>query len=381
MIIGRRSFVAGAALAPMLAACARETAPPAAAATITEAPFGDTPEGAATLYTLTNANGLEAKITNYGGILVGLKTPDRTGAMGDVVQGFNDVAAYVADQTFQGATIGRYGNRIAKGRFGIDGTQYQLAINNAPNALHGGPSGFFKRLWTATPSSDENGASVKLARVSADGEEGYPGALTVEVIYHFTNNNELIIEYNATTDKPTVVNLTNHSYWNLAGEGVGDILGHKLTIAADRITPVDATLIPTGQLLNVEGTPFDFRNGELIGARINETNEQLTRGGGYDHNFVLNATGETLVAARLEDPASGRVMEIKTTEPGVQFYSGNFQDGSLTGKSGKVYAHRGALCLETQHFPDSPNQPSFPTTLLRPGETYQSRTIHAFSAA
>jgi aldose 1-epimerase len=350
---------------------------------VSEAAFGDTPEGAATLYTLTNANGLVATITNYGGILTSLRVPDRSGAMADVVLGFSDLAGYVADESFQGAVIGRYANRIGGARFTLDGASYQLAANNGPNSLHGGPQGFHKRLWASEASSDADGASVTLTRVSADGEEGFPGALNATVRYSLNDRNELVIAYSARTDKPTIINLTQHAYWNLAGEGIGDILGHRLTIAADAYTPVDADLIPTGELAPVEGSPFDFRSETAIGARIDADDAQLRLGRGYDHNWVLSAAPRATpaFAARLVHPESGRVMEVRTTEPGLQFYSGNFLDGSLVGKSGSAYGHRSALCLETQHFPDSPNKPAFPSTVLRPGEEWSSTSVYAFSAA
>ena len=329
------------------------------------------------LYTI-NSNGVEAAITTYGARVVSLKTPDRTGAFGDVVLGFDTLAGYESDNPFFGAVVGRYGNRIAKGRFTLNGKEYKLATNNGPNALHGGLKGFDKVVWTAQQSGP---AGVKLTYLSKDGEEGYPGNLTATVEYTLTDANELKIGYTVTTDKDTVFNITNHSYFNLAGEGSGDILGHKFTLHADRFTPVDSTLIPTGELKAVAGTPFDFRQPHTIGERIDANDEQIKFGGGYDHNFVLNGNMGTLrLAARLEDPKSGRVMEVTTTEPGLQFYTGNFLDGSIKGKGGKTYKRRGALCLETQHFPDSPNKPGFPTTTLKARQTYQSTTVFKFSA-
>ena len=383
-MIRRREFAAGAALAPLLAsACSQQPPAPTPDASVTETPYGETPDGPANLYTLTNAAGMHAAITNYGGVITALKTPDRNGAPADIVLGYADLAGYVADTSFQGAIIGRYGNRIGGARFAINGETHQLAANNGANTLHGGARGFHKYLWTPETGTDDSGAWVKLSRLSPDGEEGYPGALNVEVTYTLTPANELKIEYRATTDKTTHVNLTNHAYFNLSGEGEPSILGHRLTIAADSILPVDAGLIPTGILMPVEGTPFDFREAIEIGARINDENQQLELGGGYDHNWVLNGgvTEEVRHVARLEDPTSGRIMDVRTTEPGLQFYSGNFLDGTMIGKSGKPYPHRSALCLETQHFPDTPNKPSFPSTLLTPGESYYTTTVYAFSAA
>jgi aldose 1-epimerase len=301
----------------------------------------------------------------------------------DVVLGFDRPEQYWADPPppYFGAIVGRYGNRIAKGQFAIGGKTYKLATNNGPNHLHGGNRGFDKVYWEMSTKDSAQGSSVVFTRTSPDGEEGYPGNLRATITYTLTDKNELIVDYRATTDKATPVNLTQHSYFNLAGEGSGDILGHELTINADRYTPVDDTLIPTGKLAPVQGTPFDFRTATAIGARINNDDAQLKAGRGYDHNWVLNGTGNALrVAARLTDPKSGRSMEIQTIEPGLQFYSGNFLDGTIKGKGGHVYAHRTGLCLETQHFPDSPNQPSFPTTILQPGKVYTTRTIMTFSA-
>jgi aldose 1-epimerase len=333
--------------------------------------------------TLTNANGIQLTAISYGGIITSLKLPSAKGGTADVVLGFDNAADYTKEPTppYFGAIIGRYGNRIAKGRFTLDGKTYTLATNDGPNHLHGGKRGFDKVMWNiGTRQVGDGSASASFTRTSPDGEEGYPGNLNVRVTYTLTDKNELIIEYRATTDKATPVNLTQHSYFNLAGEGSGDILGHELMIDADRYTPVDSTLIPTGELAPVQGTPFDFRKPTAIGARINENNEQLKNGKGYDHNWVLNRKGPGLqLAARVHDPKSGRTMEISTTEPGLQFYSGNFLDGTIKGKGGHVYQHRGALCLETQHFPDSPNKPNFPSTILRPGQTYDSKTVFRFS--
>lgn len=343
-------------------------------------PFGKTPDGrAVNLFVLTNQKGMEAAITDYGGVVVFLKVPDRKGAVGDVVLGYDTLDGYLKDTSYFGGIIGRYGNRIARGRFTLNGAAYTLAKNNGENHLHGGKRGFDKVIWEAKDVSSARGAALQLNYVSKDGEEGYPGQLSVQVTYTLTDNNELRIEYSATTDKDTVVNLTNHSYFNLAG--AGDILGHQLKINASRFTPVDKTLIPTGQLMLLASTPFDFRQSTAIGQRINANDEQLRFGGGYDHNWVLDAAaGKLAQAAELYDPASGRVLQVFTTEPGIQFYSGNFLDGSIKGKEGRVYAHRSGLCLETQHFPDSPNQANFPSTVLKPGQKFHSVTEFRFSA-
>ena len=349
---------------------------------IVRSPFGQTPDGKAVeLYTLTNANGMEVAITTYGGIVVSLTAPDREDNYADVVLGFDDLDGYLAGHPYFGALVGRYGNRIAKGKFTLDGKEYTLATNNGENALHGGIVGFDKKVWRARGAVNRMGVSLALNLKSEDGEEGYPGNLEVKVVYTLTNDDELKIEYSAKTDKATPVNLTNHSYFNLAGQGTGDILGHELMINGDRFTPVDKGLIPTGELKPVEGTPFDFRRPTAIGARIEAEDEQLEFGGGYDHNFVLNASDDDLVlAASVYEPKTGRVMEVYTTEPGVQFYCGNFLDGSNVGKGGKVYNHRNGFCLETQHFPDSPNKPDFPSTILEPGEEYSTTTVYKFFA-
>lgn len=356
--------------------------------------WGVTPEGdSITLYTLRNAHGMTVRVADWGGIVTQVLVPDRHGNVADVVLGHDSLAAYVAGTPYFGAIVGRYANRIAGGRFSLDGKSFELATNNGPNHLHGGARGFDRRPWDAfvvqsgpVPGSgfDVPGAgrsTVVLSRTSEDGEEGYPGRLDVEVSVTLTNGNELRFEYEATTDAPTIVNLTHHGYWNLAGHDAGDVLDHELEIRASRFTPVDAGLIPTGELRPVEGTPFDFRAPAAIGARIGEDDEQLRRGGGYDHNFALDdwtGDGTLRLAARLRDPGSGRVMEVRSTEPGLQFYSGNFLDGSDVGRGGAVYAKRTGLCLETQHFPDSPNHPEFPSTVLRPGETYRSTTVYRF---
>lgn len=333
------------------------------------------------LYTLKNKKGMEVAITNYGGVVVSLKVPDNKGRSGDVVLGFDDGAGYLNHNTNFGALIGRYGNRIAHGRFTLNGVTYTLARNNGENHLHGGIKGFNKVIWQAKDVSGKDGQALQLTYLSKDGEEGYPGNLSVTVVYTLTAKNELKIAYTATTDKDTIVNLTNHSYFNLAGEGEGNILDHRITFKADRFTPVDGGLIPTGELRSVKGTPFDFSKSTAIGARINQDDEQLKIGRGYDHNFVLNSGGGKLaLAAIVEEPKSGRVMEVWTTEPGIQFYTGNFLDGSLRGKGGKAYQQRYALCLETQHFPDSPNKPSFPSVVLKPGGRYTTITVYKFSA-
>ena len=347
---------------------------------VSKAPYGVLPSGDSVhVFTLTNANGIELRAITYGGIVVSLRTPDRQGTLADIVLGFDDLDGYVKSSPYFGSITGRYANRIARGRFSVDGAPYQLAVNNGLNALHGGLRGFDKVLWTGAEKRDSSGAAVVFTYVSRDGEEGYPGTLNVIVTYTLTDSNQFVIDYEATTDKATPVNLTQHSYFNLAGDGAGDVLNHVLTLHADRYTPVDSTLIPTGELTTVEGTPFDFRSGVPIGARIGQDNAQLRIAGGYDHNFVLTRSQQGLVhAARVLEPVSGRSLDVATTEPGLQLYTGNFLDGSITGKSGHVYRHRNGFCLETQHFPDSPNQPSFPSTILRPGVTFRSRTIYTF---
>jgi aldose 1-epimerase len=350
----------------------------------TKSSFGKTPDGAQVdLYTLTNKNGVTAAITNYGGAVVSLRVPDRHENLEDVVLGYDSADGYVNDKNFFGALVGRYGNRIGHAQFALDGQTYTLAKNNGENTLHGGVKGFNKAMWTAKEITAKDGQALELTYLSKDGEEGFPGNLKVRVVYTLTDANELKIEYFATTDKKTVVNLTNHSYFNLrgVGPGMGDILGHVLMIEADKFTPVDAGLIPTGELRDVTGTPFDFRKPTAIGARINADDEQIKLGNGYDHNFVLRRKmGDPIsLAARVTEEASGRVMEVWTTEPGVQFYTGNFLNGSVHGKGGVAYEKRSAFCLETQHFPDSPNQPKFPSVVLKPGEEYHTTTIYKFS--
>jgi aldose 1-epimerase len=345
--------------------------------------FGKTADGQEIdLYTLTNRNGVAIGIMNRGGTVVSIRVPDRNGKLGDVVLGFDSLDGYLKDNPFFGALVGRYGNRIAKGRFKLNGVEYKLAVNNGENHLHGGLQGFDKVVWNARDVSEGRLPRLELTYLSKDGEEGYPGNLSVVVVYSLTDANELRLDYSATTDKHTVVNLTNHTYFNLAGAGEGDILGHELTLYADRFTPADKGLIPTGELRSVEGTPFDFRKAMAIGERIEAKDQQLQVGGGYDHNFVLNSGGGSLaLAARVEEPKSGRVLEVLTTEPGVQFYTGNSLDGKLVGKGGKSYPKRSGFCLETQHFPDSPNHPKFPSTELKAGGKYQTATVYRFSVA
>jgi aldose 1-epimerase len=331
------------------------------------------------LFTLVNNKGMEVQAINYGVIIPSIKVPDRNGRVDDVVVGHDNLEGYLTKSRFFGAVAGRYANRIAGGRLVIDGREYKLTLNNGPNHLHGGLKGFDKIVWDAQVKADPRGPSVVFAHTTPDGHEGYPGTVNASVVYTLTDDNELIVEYGATTDKPTIVNMTQHSYFNLAGDGSGDITGHRLTLNADRYTPVDGSQIPTGELAPVDGTPFDFRRETAIGDRIDSDHPQLKASLGYDHNFVLTRRGDGLeLAARLVDPKTGRSMEVRTTEPGVQFYSGNKLDGSMSGKGGHVYSARTGLCLETQHFPDSPNKPNFPTTVLRPGEKYQSTTVFKF---
>jgi aldose 1-epimerase len=332
------------------------------------------------LYTLTNANGLEVRAINYGGIIVSLRVPDKHGRVDDVVLGFDKLQGYLDKEPYFGAIIGRYANRIARARFSLDGITYSLAANDGPNSLHGGNRGFDKVVWRAEPFENPKGVGLVFTYTSRDGEEGYPGNLNVKATYTLTDQDELILHYEATTDKVTTVNLTHHTYFNLAGEGQGNILGHELTLNADRFTPVDKTLIPTGELRAVKNTPMDFTKPTTIGARINENDEQLELAHGYDHNFVIHRTGTSPeLAARVRESQTGRIMEVYTTEPGVQFYSGNFLDGTITGKQGHVYRQRFGFCLETQHFPDSPNRSNFPSTILKPGRVYRSQTIYKFS--
>lgn len=353
------------------------------AGAVQQADFGTTPDRQrVTIYTLTNRRGAEARIMDYGGTLVSLKVPDRRGRLGDVVAGCDTLAGYLKQTSYLGALVGRFVNRIALGRFTLDGAQYQLATNNGPNHLHGGVRGFDKVVWQAQSITTKAGPALTLTYLSHDGEEGYPGNLSVKVTYTLTHNNELRIDYEATTDKATVVNLTHHSYFNLAGEGSGDILRHRLQINAARFTPTDANAIPTGELRAVRGTPFDFTRATEIGARIATDDEQLRFGSGYDHNYVINGSAGTLRrAAAVHEPTTGRTMEVWTTEPGMQFYSANFLAVEAgDGKHGHAYPRRSAFCLETQHFPDSPNKPAFPSTVLRKGQRFRSTTVYRFGA-
>jgi aldose 1-epimerase len=345
-----------------------------------ESNFGKTADGSAVkIYTLRNAAGMEARITNYGGIVVSLKTPDRNGKFDDVVLGFDSMEGYRTNPPYFGAIIGRYANRIAGGKFTLNGVKYQLPVNSGTNCLHGGIKGFDKVVWTPTLHKDD--AALELTYVSRDGEEGFPGTLTAKVVYTLTDQNELKIDYTASTDKDTVVNLTNHCYFNLAGQGNGTVLNSEITINADAFTPVDQNLIPTGELQPVEGTPLDLRRPAQIGAQIDDPYPQMAWAGGYDHNWVLNKKpGELSFAARVSEPTTGRVLEVWTTQPGIQFYTANFLDGTLIGKGGNKYRRRGAFCLETQHYPDSPNQPNFPSVVLKPAQTYHETTIYRFSA-
>ncbi len=361
-----------------------ESAPPPAGGpekgetkmSVEKAPYGKLPDGRqADIFTLTNSSGMKVKLTNYGAITVGLEVPDADGNLADVTLGHDTLEAWLTSTSYFGATVGRYANRIAKGKFTLDGKTYTLATNNDENHLHGGVKGFDKVLWDAETVEADGAVGVKFTYLSKDGEEGYPGNLKVTALYTLTNSNQFKVEFSATTDKPTVVNLAHHTYWNLAGAAAGDVLGHELMLAADKYTPVDAGLIPTGELKDVKGTPMDFTTPTAIGARIARVE------GGYDHNFVLrNQDGSKIaLAARVVEPKSGRVMEIHTDQPGIQFYSGNFLDGAVTGKGGVAYKKHYGFCLETQHYPDSPNQPDFPPVVLRPGETYKHTMIHTFS--
>ncbi len=349
---------------------------------VAKAAFGTTKDGQPVdIYTVTNSHGMELKALNFGGIIVSLRVPGKAGKSEDVVLGFDNLAGYEENNPHFGALIGRYGNRIANGEFKLNGETYHLPKNNGPNTLHGGVKGFDKMMWQAEPFENKDAAGIVLTRVSKDGEEGFPGNVKVKVTYTLTNNNELTFEYEATTDKATPINLTEHSYFNLSGEGNGNILDQVLKLNADHFTPVDKTLIPTGEIRSVKNTPLDFTKATTIGARINDSYDQMVLAGGYDHNFVINGKPGTMrLAARAKDPKSGRVLEVYTTEPGVQFYSGNFLDGTLTGKNGHKYQKRDGFCLETQHYPDSPNHPKFPSTILKPGETYHTKTMLKFSA-
>jgi aldose 1-epimerase len=354
-----------------------------AASTIQQKAYGTTARGEAVdEYTLTNTHGMEVKIITFGGTVTSIKVPDRNGNMANVVLGFSELKSYETRSPYFGCIIGRYGNRIAKGKFTLEGREYTLATNNGPNSLHGGNVGFDKKVWAATQVRDASGVGLSLAYTSPDMEEGYPGTLTMKVVYTLTDRNELKIDYTATTDKPTVFNPTNHSYFNLAGEGSGPIYDEVLWMAADKFTPVDSTLIPTGVLAPVAGTVFDFTVPKVLGPAIHSNDPQVVIGKGIDHNFVLNRRSpddkSMMLGARLYDPESGRIMETWTTEPGIQVYTGNFLDGSLYGPSGHAYRQGAAITFETQHFPDSPNQPNFPSTELKPGQTFRSSTIHKF---
>ncbi|HET9373108.1 MAG TPA: aldose epimerase family protein [Vicinamibacterales bacterium] len=380
----RRSLLVAVIAAGLAAGCSSEegssTTVQKPSSRLALTPYGKTPDGQVIeVITLNNNRGVEMSVMTYGGTILSLKTPERRGQSGDIVLGFDSLESYFDKSPYFGCLIGRYCNRIAKGRFTLDGTPYQLPINNDPNSLHGGTTGWDKVVWKADTFQNAMGQGVVLTHVSPDGDQGYPGKVTADVTYTLTDDGRLVVDYHAVTDKPTVINLTQHSYFNLSAGASADILGHQLMLNADRYTPVDETLIPTGEIAAVEGTPFDFRTPTAIGARINQDHEQLKRGKGYDHNWVLTRQGDGLMpAARVVDPASGRTLDISTTEPGIQFYSGNFLDGTLTGKSSKTYAHRSGLCLETQHYPDSPNQPTFPSTVLRPGQEYRSQTVFRF---
>jgi aldose 1-epimerase len=347
-------------------------------ATVSQSRFGALPDGAAVdLFTLTNPHGIEVRAMSFGATLVSIRTPDRTGHLADIALGFDALDDYVTRSRFFGALVGRYGNRIGNAQFAIDGQTFQLAANNGANHLHGGRKGFDKVVWHAAPFERDATVGVTFTYTSRDGEEGYPGSLQTTVTYTLTPANELIVDYSATTDKPTIVNLTQHTYFNLAGEGRGNVLGHEVMLNADRFTPVDAGMIPTGELTPVAETPFDFRTPTTIGARIDADHPQLKLAGGYDHNFVLNGGPGLHLAARVVEPASGRTLQVDSTEPGVQFYTGNKLAGE-SGKGGHTYGPRSGFCLETQHFPDSPNKPNFPSTVLRPGDTYRSQTVFTF---
>jgi aldose 1-epimerase len=376
-----KTFRAWLLIAGVVACNAISVGSACAAVEVTKKPWGSTPEGTAVdLYTLKNAKGAEATITNYGGIVVSLLMPDRAGKFGDVVLGYDSLQGYLTKSPYFGALIGRYGNRIAAGKFTLEGTTYTLATNNGPNSLHGGVKGFDKVVWSARPIESAEGAALELTYLAKDGEEGFPGNLQVTAVYTLTNSNELKLTFAATTDKPTICNLTHHSYFNLRGQGDGDILGHEVMIAASKTTPVDKTLITTGELKSVEGTPFDFRTPTTIGARINDADTQLQYGLGYDHNWVIDKqSGERGLHASVYEPTTGRLMLVISDEPGMQFYTGNFLDGSIKGKGGVTYQHRTGFCMEPQHYPDSPNKPQFPSVVLRPGQTYKNTIIYRFS--
>ena len=370
------TLVLTGACAACLLGCA--SAPPSHPQ-ISKEPFGRTKDGMPVdLFTLRNTKGIEARICTYGGIVVSFKAPDRDGKLGDVVLGYDDLDGYLTNNPFFGCLVGRYGNRIAQGKFTLKGKEYTLATNNGPNALHGGLRGFDKVVWEPSIQTTPDGPALQLRYLSKDGEEGYPGNLAVTALYTLTEDNGLRLEYTGTTDKETIVNLTQHSYFNLAQKG--DVLKHIVMIQADRFTPVDSTLIPTGELRPVEGTPLDFRKPTAIGARINQDDEQLKFGNGYDHNWVINKPpGDLSLAASVYEPTTGRVLEVLTTEPGLQFYTGNFLDGTIKGKGGWVYMTRNGFCMECQHFPDSPNHANFPSVVLKPGEVYRNTIIYRLS--
>ncbi len=380
--VGRvlRLGLAGALI--LQAGCMSKTSESDRTLSVRREPFGVLANGDSVhVFTLSNANGVEVRVLDYGGILQSIRTPDRNGKFADVVLGFDTLAKYVKDSPYFGAIVGRFANRIARGRFTLDGKTYTLAINNGVNALHGGLVGFDKVVWKAEALTNPSSVGVLLTHTSPDGDQGYPGTLKVRVTYALNNSNELVIGYAATTDKPTIINLTNHSYFNLAGAGNGDVLRHIVSIDADSITPIDSTMIPTGKFEAVAGTPFDFRAPTAIGLHIHDDNQQLAFAGGYDHNFVLNRKDTTglIHAARVVEPTTGRTLDVYTTEPGIQFYTGNFLDGSFAGIGG-VYKNRYGFTLETQHFPDSPNHPNFPSVVLRPGQEFHSETVFRFGA-
>ncbi|MFI6204910.1 aldose epimerase family protein [Streptomyces sp. NPDC051041] len=380
MDMSRRTVIAGAAAAGIAATALGGAAHATGGRKPVRTLFGTLADGTEVHRWSLENGGTRLKVLSYGGIVQSLEIPDRRGRYANVSAGFDDLADYVAKSPYFGALIGRYGNRIGKGRFTLDGTAYQLSVNDGENSLHGGAQGFDKRVWDVEPFTAGTDVGLRLSYTSADGEQGYPGTLKAEVTYTLTRHGDWRIDYAATTDKATVVNLTSHVYWNLAGEGSGSIEDHELTIAASRYTPTDAGLIPTGELAKVAGTPFDFRRAKPVGRDLRAAHPQLIAAQGFDHNWVLDkgVTARPEHAATLRDPASGRTLRIATNEPGLQFYSGNFLDGTLTGTSGRTYRQGDALCLETQHFPDSPNQPSFPSTVLRPGQTWRTTTIHSF---
>jgi len=381
MDMSRRTVIAGAAAAGVTAALSGTAHATGGRKPVKEL-FGKLADGTKVYRWSLENGGTRMKVLSYGGIVQSLELPDRRGRYANVSLGFDNLEDYVSSSPYFGALIGRYGNRIARGRFTLDGKEYQLSVNDGDNSLHGGAQGFDKRVWDVEPFTRGSDVGLRLYYTSVDGEMGYPGTLRTAVTYTLTRAGDWRIDYEATTDKPTVCNLTSHVYFNLAGEGSGTVYDHELSIAASRYTPVDAGLIPTGERAKVAGTPFDFRRAKTIGEDIRDAHQQLLYGQGFDHNWVLDKgiTGRPEHVATLREPGSGRTMRIATTEPGLQFYSGNFLDGTLVGSGGRIYRQGDALCLETQHFPDSPNQPSFPSTVLRPGQTYRSTTVHSFSA-